>query len=238
MINKNVCRLIVKTIVRVGWESLKTVLSLIFIKYPILFQKNIQSNILKYHDPKNIQSNILNYHVPKKYSCASYKCGWVVHWNIDFLPEWKTTCLPADEMRIFEQTREHKTTQVVSFKLLHKWVLTFINRKSSHAVCFSVWGKFQRGLTRRQRGIDQQSEVSWLFERPESLIDYLRFVTWDLREPTNFVQKEDLSTSATSRHNYKITFSHFSFEQGLNNLLTKRLINLRFFATVSLSAEI
>ena len=133
--------------------------------------------------------------------------------------------------RIFEQTREHKTTQVVSFKLLHKWVLTFINRKSSHAVCFSVWGKFQRGLTRRQRGIDQQSEVSWLFERPESFIDYLR-------EPTNFVQKEDLSSLTTSRHNYEITFSHFSFEQGLNNLLTKRLIKLRYFATVSLSAEI
>ena len=103
-----------------------------------------------------------------KYSCASYKCGWVVHWNIDFLPEWKTTCLPADEMRIFEQTREHKTTQVVP-------QVSFEIHESFPRNVFSVWSKFQRGLTRQQRGIDQQSEVSWLFERPESFIDYLRF---------------------------------------------------------------
>ena len=70
-----------------------------------------------------------------------------------FSQEWKTTCLPADEMRIFEQTREHKTTQVVP-------QVSFEIHESFPRNVFSVWSKFQRGLTPQQRGIDQQSEVS------------------------------------------------------------------------------
>ena len=161
-------------IFRVGWESLKTILS--FVQWDIW--DIYAMRYLRYFYNEIFEIFVQELHILISY-VRTKCCGWMGGLSTKILifpsAEWKTTCLP-DEMK--DIWANMWTKQLKRLKLFRKWLFKFMNRSPTQSV-FMFRANFREASLGGREELINNQRILWTarkylnvqkkIERPENI---------------------------------------------------------------------